>query len=240
MLDLSSYKKPALQFSGGKDSLACLYLLRDQLDRITVYWLDTGDGCPETLAGIEAVRAWIPHFEIVRSDVAAWRAAHGSPSDLVPAAAHWIGVAYGMAPERISNRFDCCFHNIMAPMHWRMVEDGVDAVIRGTKACDTGRVPAEGPNEHYTVLLPLRDWSHQQVFNYLDAVGAARNPIYDHFRGVSAPECMGCTAWWEDGKAAYLKSRHPERHSRYVLQLESVRRVLQGHLRDLARELGEG
>lgn len=238
MLDLSTFKKPALQFSGGKDSLACLYLLRDQLDRITVYWLDSGDGCPETRAVIEAVRDWIPHFHVVQSDVSGWRAVHGNPSDVVPASAHWIGVAYGMAPAMISNRFDCCFHNIMAPMHRRMVEDGIDAVIRGTKACDTGRVPAEGPNEHYTVLLPLRDWSHADVFAYLESVGAPRNAIYDFFGSISAPECLGCTAWWDDNKAAYLMARHPEQHARYVAHLSDLRESLHGNLRYLARELG--
>ena len=35
-------KRVALAFSGGKDSQACLELLRPHLDRVTVYWLNTG------------------------------------------------------------------------------------------------------------------------------------------------------------------------------------------------------
>lgn len=239
VVDLTRFKRPALQFSGGKDSLACLYLLRDQLDALTVYWLNTGDGCPETLAIVEQVRAWVPHFVEVQSDVKAWRAAHGNPVDLVPATSHMLGVAYGMSTRKLTNRFDCCFANLMLPLHERMAADGVDAVIRGTKAADTGTVPAEGPSPFYEIVLPLREWTHRQVFNYLADVGAPRNPIYDHFVGISAPECIGCTAWWDDGKAAYLRARHPERLREYQVSLANVKQELQRHLAHLQTELSE-
>ena len=239
MFDLARFRKPALQFSGGKDSLACLYLLRDQLDRLPVYWLNAGDGCPETLAVIDQVRAWVPNFIEVRSDARAWRREHGDPSDLVPAKAHVLGVAYGMSTARLMGRFDCCYSNLMAPMHARMVADGVDAVIRGTKVADTGVVPAEGPTPWYEVVLPIRNWSHAKVFAYLEAVGAPVNPIYEHFTGISAPECMSCTAWWDDGKAAYFKARHPERLSEYRADLKAIKAALQSHLADLETELKE-
>lgn len=239
MLDLSRFRKPALQFSGGKDSLACLYLLRDQLDRLPVYWLNAGDGCPETLAVIEQVRAWVPNFIEVKSDARAWRAAHGDPSDLVPAKSHFLARAYGMGEIALVGRFDCCYRNLMEPMHARMLEDGVDAVIRGTKLADTGKLPAEGCTEFYDIVLPLRDWSHAKVFAYLEAVGAPVNPIYDHFAGISAPECMSCTAWWDDGKAAYFKVRHPERLTEYRADLAAIKAALQSHLADLETELKE-
>ena len=237
MIDLAAYKKPALQFSGGKDSLACLYLLRDQLDGITVYHVDTGDQCPETAAVVAQVKEWVPHFATVRSDVGGWRQVNGYPTDLVPARAHMLGVAYGMSAFRLSNRFDCCFANLMHPLHARMVADGVDAVIRGTKQCDTGRIPAEGPTDYYDVVLPLRDWSHDDVFAFLERVGAPYNTIYDHYRAVSAPECLGCTAWWDDGKAAYLRAAHPEQFGVYRANLLKIAGVVSGHMADLYREL---
>ena len=237
IIKISEYKKPAFHFSGGKDSLACLYLLRDQLDKIVVYWLDTGDGCTETHAVIDEVRKWIPYFRIVKSDVKRWREINGNPSDLVPARAHEIGVAYGMNGFRLSNRFDCCYCNLMLPMHNRMVEDKVDCVIRGTKLADTGRLPAEGKTEFYDVLLPIRDWSHDDVFRYLDRVGAPRNRIYDHFNAISAPECMGCTAWWDDGKAKYFKAKHTEQYEAYKDNLRKIARAISVSMDELMAEL---
>ena len=234
-----SYTNPALQFSGGKDSLACLYLLRDRLDELTVYWCDTGDGCPETRAVVDDVRSWIPRFAVVQSDSQQWRQTHGFPTDLVPANHHGIGQMYGLGAYPLTNRFDCCAANLMQPMHDRMVADGVDVVIRGTKLCDTGKIPAEGHIEGwpYDVILPIRDWSHAQVFDYLEAVGAPRNAIYDHFAAISAPECMGCTAWWGDGKAQYYLARHPERVDQYRANLQTLADAAHAHLAELYAEL---
>lgn len=237
MIDFSIYSKPALQFSGGKDSLACLYLLQGQLDKITVYWVNTGDACPETARVVSEVREWVPKFVEVKTDAAAWRDQYGIPSDVVPANGHFLGLAYGLGKLRVSNRFDCCFFNLMQPLHQRMVVDAVDVVIRGTKLSDTGKLPHEGKSEFYDVVLPLRDWTNDQVFAYLAEVGAPRNEIYEHFKGISAPECLGCTAWWDDNKASYLKSRHPEKHVEYVVKLQAIRAELASHLRELETEL---
>lgn len=236
---LEVYARPALQFSGGKDSMACLLMARDAglLQRLTVYWVNAGDGCPENLEAVTWARSFIPRFVEIRTDAPAWRQQFGDPSDIVPASAHMLGVAYGMGERRLVSRFDCCWFNLMAPMHERMLADGIDVVIRGTKLADTGRLPAEGSTADYDILLPLRDWSHQQVFDYLAEHGAPVNPIYAHARGMSAPECLSCTAWWDDGRAAYLRARHPERLTEYRASLEHVRRALRSHLADLDREL---
>lgn len=236
-MKIEGFKNIALHFSGGKDSLACLYLFSEHLNDITVYWLNTGDGCPETLEVINHVRSFIPKFVEVKTDVKAWRKSNGIPSDLVPISAHPVSIAHGIDGVKLSNRFDCCYANLMAPMHLKMIEDGVDCVIRGTKLCDTGKVPAEGKQDDYYVMLPIKDWTHQDVFNYLALVGAPYNKIYDHYKSISAPECFGCTAWWDDGKAAYFKALHPERLTEYRASLEQIKAALKTHLADLEVEL---
>lgn len=231
-------RKVALQFSGGKDSLACLWLLRPFLPRyITVYWTSTGDTIPETVEVVDWARGWVPKFEVIQADVRAWQAEHGMPSDLVPARNHWMGVSHGMADFRISGRFDCCGANLMAPMHQRMLADGIEMVIRGTKLADTGKLPAEGPTPFYEIVLPLRDWSHDDVFQFISRFSLPLSRVYRHFKNISAPECLRCTAWWDDGKAAYLKEFHPQALVEYRVSLETVRQALAKSLGDLAQEI---
>ena len=239
-MDLSTYQRPALHFSGGKDSLACLYLLRDQVEGgLPVYWLNSGETCPETLETIEAVRPWIANFIEVRTDVAAWRAKHGNPTDLMPQSCTPLGLAYGLGRMPLVGRFDCCTANRMLPMHQRMLDDGVDAVVRGTKIADTGRLPADGATDTYAVLLPIKDWSHGDVFRYLQSVGAPFNRVYENFKNASTLDCVGCTAVWDDGKAAYFRAHNRGRLTEYRASLQAIRGELLRHLDALDNELQE-
>ena len=233
-------RRVALQFSGGKDSLACLYLLRPFIERgLPVYWTHTGDTIPETLEVIEQVRAWVPDFRVIEVDVIAWKAEHGLPSDITTAQSSWIGQQYGMTGTKLVGRFECCWANLMQPMHQRMLADDIDMVIRGTKLADTGRVPASGATDCYDVVLPLEHWSHADVFEYLGQAGAPRSKVYDHFKSISAPECLHCSAWWDDGKAAYLKALHPDKVPQYQVNLQSVRAELARRMQELDSELKE-
>src|SRR5687767_12018420 len=70
----------ALWFSGGKDSMACLYLLRDRLSEIAVLWANTGKNYPELLQTVAHAKAMCPHFIEVKTDRdAQWRE-HGIAS----------------------------------------------------------------------------------------------------------------------------------------------------------------
>ena len=94
----------------------------------------------------------------------------------------------GLSDRRIVDRFACCIANIMRPMHERMVKDGKTLVIRGAKRSDFRRMPAEnGPTGlGYELLLPLLEWSHDEVFAYLQSVGAPICRVYEN--KVNAPE----------------------------------------------------
>ena len=233
-------RRAALHFSGGKDSLACLYLLRPYVKSgLPVYWLHTGDTIPETLEVVEQVQGWIQDFRVIQSDVLGWKERHGIPSDVTTAQSSWIGGQYGMTDTKLAGRFDCCWSNLMLPMHERMVQDGVELVIRGTKLADTGKLPATGAGDPYEVALPLVDWSHAQVFSYLEAVGAPRSRVYDTFKSISAPECLHCSAWWDDGKAAYLKQLHPGKVGQYAANLQTIRAELARRVQELDSELKE-
>ena len=70
----------ALLFSGGKDSLACLYLYRDVWDRLPVIWVNTGAAYPEMIEYMEGWKRRRPHFIEVKTKRTA---RFGNPEDQV-------------------------------------------------------------------------------------------------------------------------------------------------------------
>lgn len=72
----------------------------------------------------------------------------------------------------------------------------------------------------YELWLPLEDWSHDQVFAYLREVGAPICRVYES--AINAPECATCTAWWTEGRGAYLAKYHPELSATYQEKLATV------------------
>lgn len=240
MIDLSPldrHEKIGLCLSGGKDSLACLYLLRDHLHRIAVYHLDTGDLIPETRAIVAEVREMCPNFVHMRSDVRSWIAEYGLPTDLLPYSAHGVGVMAAQNNAMLVTRYHCCFVNLMWPVWNRLKEDGNTLCIRGTKKADLKVQPAKSGEIHEGVELwfPIDGWSHEEVQAYLRSVGAPRNPIYDHM--TNAPECARCPAWWGEGRAAYLKERHPDLYRGYMADLKVVAAEVAEPIANLQREL---
>lgn len=218
---LFCHEKVALQFSGGKDSLAVAHLLRPYWDHMTFYHVDAGDLLPEVVEIVSDMERHVPRFVRINTNSVLWQIAYGLPSDLVPTTCTPAGLAIGTSRQRIVDRFDCCASNIMAPMHQRMLEDGISLVIRGTKRADFARMPAEsGPTDGYTLWLPIQEWSHDQVFTYLRSLDIALPRFYE--TRVNAPECATCPAWWNEGRAAYLAEHHPELSAIYRHKLAVV------------------
>lgn len=242
MIDTSSldrHEKIALSFSGGKDSLACVYLLSPYLDRITIYHLDTGDLLPEVRDVVRHVEGFAPNFIRIQGDVDAWIAEHGLPTDLLPHSAHVIGQAMGEHGAHLVPRYMCCYANLMQPLFERICADGNTLLIRGTKGADMKRLPTRSGDMEggIELFLPLSGWSHDQVFAYLRSVGAPVSRIYDHV--TNSPECARCSAWWGEKRAAYLKQHHPEIWTEYAARLRVVMGEIIGPLRALQAEYGE-
>jgi 3'-phosphoadenosine 5'-phosphosulfate sulfotransferase (PAPS reductase)/FAD synthetase len=240
MIDLSPlerHEKIALGFSGGKDSLAVVYLLQPYLDRLAIYHLDTGDLLPEVMDVVDHVRGFAPNFITVRSDVMAWQAANGLPTDLLPFGSHPVGRAIGHEAARLVGRYDCCYSNLMLPLYQRVVSDGNTLLIRGTKHADPLRLPmADGEkNDAIELWLPIKDWSNAEVFDYLRSVDAPISRIYDHV--TNSPECARCSAWWGEKRAAYLREYHPALFADYAARLRIVADALTAPLTMLAHEM---
>lgn len=216
----------AFSFSGGKDSTACAFLLRELADQVVVYCVDTGDLLPETLETIAAVRPMFPHFQMLRTDVGSWIGENGLPSDLVPYHSHWIGRAIGQARIPLVSRYDCCWHNIMWPILERVKECGHTLLIRGTKAADMPRLPVgDGQTiDGIEMAYPLQAWSDEQVFAFLREQPLPISPVYAHGKGQL--DCATCPAWWSERRGAYLKANHPELFKAYAGRFTAVTEAL--------------
>lgn len=238
---LEGHERVACGFSGGKDSLAVVWMLRAAgvLDKVVLYHVDTGDLLPEVRATVDAVRAIAPRFVAVPTDARGWIWANGRPSDLVPHSSHPTGQEMAEGP-RLVHRYACCSANLMLPFMDAVRADGCTLLIRGTKRADMRRLPC-GDGETVggsTLWLPLLEWSNADVLAYLRSEGAPIPAgVYEHFE--NAPECATCTAWWDEGRAAYLRRRHPALYREYAEGMASIMEEVGPVAEKLAAELRE-
>lgn len=235
---LDRHERIALQLSGGKDSLACLYLLRDYWPRLTVYWNNTGDPFPETLGIIGMVRDEVPNFIEIDGRQPEVIQQFGIPSDIVPASHTPLGLmGSGRAAPLIQDRNSCCYRVIMEPMHRKMIEDGVTLIIRGQRADDALKAPIRSGHVEHGIeyLFPIEGWSAVQVLEYLRYNCLPVPRFYQMLDG--APDCMTCSAWWEHGAAKYLKAYHPEAHAEVQYRLDLINRAVHEHIVAFNREV---
>jgi 3'-phosphoadenosine 5'-phosphosulfate sulfotransferase (PAPS reductase)/FAD synthetase len=191
----------ALEFSGGKDSLACLYLYRDagKLEETVVLWVNTGDAYPETIAQMQRVREWVPHFHEVKSDQPSVIAEFGFPSDVVPGLNTRLGQACtGESGVRIQSFMDCCARSVWLPMHEAVKALGVTRVVRGQRNDERRRAPIKSGHveDGIEYLFPIEDWTEQQVYEYLQSVDADLPAYYREER--TSRDCMHCTAYLDE------------------------------------------
>lgn len=219
------HERIGFQFSGGRDSTAALYLLKPYWDRLTVYHLDTGDQFPETQAVVAAVEAdmGIPMTRIA-GNVAAVHEQFGWPSDLVPVDNAGIGRLVSGRVVKLQSRYECCARSLMAPLHERITADGITLIVRGQRDDEYATPPMRsgGVRGSLEVLYPIQTWTGAQVSAYLNDNGLPIAPFYE--RGaVRAPECMSCTAWWDEGRAQYMERHHPKAFEAYEARIAIVR-----------------
>ena len=235
----SRHEKIALQCSGGKDSLACLHLLKDYWPKLTVYFLNSGDAFPETLAVINNVARTVPNFVEVKGNVHGVHTAFGIPSDIVPASstafAHMIDV--NADKVMITDRYTCCAHSIMYPLHQRMLDDGITLIIRGQKACDSYKSPALSGAiiDHLEFFFPLENWTDKEVYEYIVKHDIALPLLYDDL--TSSADCLTCTAWLSEGRGKYLNTYHPKSHVIYMERLNAIADAAAEHAENFRKEL---
>ena len=216
----------ALQFSGGKDSLACLYLLKPWWDRLIVLWGNAGDEYPETREQMEQLKVCVAEFHEIRG-YAALDNAKAFPVDLLPIKATELGrMIEPDAGPLMQSRYDCCWRNIYAPMTAKVKELGITLLIRGQRDDESQRAPIENGSldpSGAEICLPIHDWTKVGVMAYLKEVGAPIPRQYQY--GMASLGCMHCTAYTADSanKLLYLHDFHREAAKEYLRRMEMIR-----------------
>jgi phosphoadenosine phosphosulfate reductase len=235
---LGRHERVALQFSGGRDSLAVLYLMRPYWDRISVYWCNTGDAYPETLSVVDYVRDIVPNFIEIMGRQPQVIAEFGLPSDIVPVSRTPLGLLVSQAKKTlIQDRYSCCARSMMFPTQERMIADGITLIIRGQKNADEFKAATRSGEVHdgIELLYPIENWTARQVMDYLHEQHAPTPRFYEVMD--SAPDCMTCSAWWENGAATYLKRYHFEQYQEVQRRLDEINTAVGIHIAAFNKEV---
>lgn len=227
----------ALWFSGGKDSMACLYLYRQDLPSIHVIWGNADRNYPEALEIIERAKSMCPNWHEVKSDrVAQWER-HGLPSDLVPVDVTDYGQQFAEPSKvKVQSYLQCCYHNLIEPVWRKTKELGCTKVIRGQRKDERHKAPGKYA-EGITFIHPIEDWTEGQVKAYLKEV---MGPLPEHYAlEHSSMDCFDCTAFAEHSldRVQYMKVRHPVMFAEYMDGLRKLKSAIDKPLHAYARLL---
>lgn len=219
-----------LQFSGGKDSTACLHLLKPWWDKVHVVWVNPGAPYPEMLEQMEFMRGLVPHFHEVLGNQPAWVEQFGYPVDVAPLwHSNWGQSMRAEPTTRFHPFVDCCHTNLWAPLAQAVTDLGATLVVRGQKIGDpmVSKYPDGYTENGVTYAFPIHDWDDARVFAFLDAEGAYVPRQYAE-GADSSFDCWNCCAYGSHNAARFthMKRHHPVMWARMAPVLADLRDAL--------------
>lgn len=228
-MNTKDYNRPILMFSGGKDSLACLYIL-EQLEQtnFTAVWVDTGKNFNQILKTIEYAMKRFPNIEFLQLRVnrdAQWET-KGLPTDVMNLDYSKKGNMYLGTSIKFQSRFSCCFENIMLPVLTLIKEWNSNLLIRGNKLSDSSKDYSKSGDiiDGVTIWNPVQDWDDNKVRQYLrEKMGEdyPKHLDYNH----SSLDCRDCTAYLSEtrDRIELLRQEHPLEYDIFRDNLFNIR-----------------
>jgi phosphoadenosine phosphosulfate reductase len=234
------HEKVALMFSGGKDSIVCLDLIKDYWDKTLVVWVNTGANFPEIVEYMDQVRSTVPHFLEIKTNQPEVIRQKGYPVDVLPINFTDLGQAV-TSPKSIKLRsyFDCCAENFWLPCDSKMRELGITGIIRGQRLDESHKAPVKSGEVLAGIeyFFPIEDWTNEKVFAHLQL----KNGIIDERLQIShsSLDCWNCTAYLNDSKdrMVYIKNKHPEKFKQIVQLVKEVDQAVKDEMQGLSKIL---
>lgn len=228
MLDIKLHKEPILMFSGGKDSLLCLLMLKDQLDHINVVFVNTGKNFPEALQFIDTIKPLCKRFIELRSDRNKDWFLYGLPSDLIaPMQGHYQSVK------------SCCYKNIMLPVINLVRALDSSTLIRGSKNTDAyhDKVQSLSTLEGVLIYNPIESFTDYQVMEALKTYDI-NLPAHYNFKHTSL-DCMDCTGYLKDTKdrLELLKAKYPKVYVEVKSNIETIIKISEDTLESIRKSI---
>jgi 3'-phosphoadenosine 5'-phosphosulfate sulfotransferase (PAPS reductase)/FAD synthetase len=214
-----------LAFSGGKDSMACLHLMRSDL--ACAIYVDTGKSYPETAELVRYASKLIPMIT-VRANRDEQNDREGIPSEVVPV--DWTRIGQMLTTKKqtmIQSYLGCCFENIALPLLLKAKEIGATEIVYGQRNDEAHKSTSRNGDvvEGIVRLQPIEDWSSDQVLAYL----ATKMDVPAHYAlKHSSLDCYDCTAFRKDShdRVSFTAERYPEMHAEYVERLALLNQAI--------------
>ena len=231
------HEEVILFYSGGKDSLALLLLLKPYWNRVNVVWVDTGNQFPEVIEHMGKVMSMVPHFTTLKGNQPEYFQQNGFPVDVVPTRFTPMGkFIYGETPITVCSRFDCCAANIWGPMRAFFAAYKPTCVLRA----DRGQERVKGPDKEVGIefVYPIFDWTTEQVWKYLQKNAGGLLQSRPMLEQGSSLDCMTCMAYSEEipGRLGYLKKEHPKLYEKNIRFYEAYKRVVRDELEKIRED----
>lgn len=195
---LNNSQNPIIAFSGGKDSLVVLDLVRKQNPEITAVYCNTGIEYPETVKYVRTIENVVELHPITSYKYFIDCKENGLPG-------------YKATGKVRGNK--CCLELKEKPATKYYKENNVDLVFTGLTSDESRNrmmfFKRMGPHYlykrgNYYKAHPIHNWSETDVWEYINRNKLSYNPVYD-IPGIKRCGCRFCTAYitWKDVTAAY-------------------------------------